>query len=218
MLNGILIATKDMNEVVSLVGYGAKAIYMGDPMSAPTNVNFIKPAILIPDYNMMSLYIDGRMKDFQNAYLRVLNSPKAHEAFATIIGALFLGNNVVMYFPPEVDDIGYSEILLRNLEDVYGVRAQTKSTRFFYDESKHQFNLRLLFLYNIINAETYVMNAEVLDDLIIDKIRKEIPPTWEMPMDVANAQFVKILEQKKEQVLQYGKVLPNMVTKIKREG
>lgn len=94
MLNGILVATKDMNEVVNMVGYGAKAIYMGDPMSAPTNVNFIKPAILIPDYTMMSLYIDGRMRDFQNTYLRVLNSPKAHEAIATIIGAMFLGKNV----------------------------------------------------------------------------------------------------------------------------
>lgn len=214
MLKGKLYATKDMNLVVNLVGYGAKALYMGDPASAPKNIDFIKPTILIPDLNLMTLYIDGQIQSFVKAYERELNRPQSHEMFATIIGALYFGSNVVMYFPPEVEDIGYSEILLRYMMNNYGIIAETKNTHFQYDINKHQFNIRLLYLYNIINVVDYILATDTLDDIIIDKIKRELPTEWGIPQNINNARFTELIENRKQQIIKYGKVLPVLMTKI----
>lgn len=214
MLKGKMYATKDMNLVISLAGYGAKAIYMGDPGSAPNNINFIKPTMLVPDYKIMSLYIDGRIAEYANAYRKYINTPAAHEMFATIIGSMYFGTSVVLYFPPEVDELGYAEILLSHIQYMYGITAETLTTKFSYDMSKHQFNVRLMYMYNILNIVDFIMSTENLDDVVINKMKSEIPVEWGIPINISNKEFSDIIETKKQQIIKYGKVLPSVVSVI----
>ena len=214
MTFGKLYATKNMNIVMDMVSCGAKAIYMGDPGSAPKHINFVKAAMLVPDYTMMSLYVDGNINEYLSLYSKSLTRPEANEMFAAIIGCLFNNYNVVMYFPMEVEDLGYPEVLLKHISANFGITAETKSSRFFYDMNFHQLNLRLMYLYNIIDATRYILETDTLDDIVINKIKSEIPPEWGISPNCDNVRFTELIENRKNQIIKYGKVNTVLVSEI----
>lgn len=217
MLKGKLFATKDVNTVFSLVGYGAKALYMGDKDSGdsiPKGIDFIYPMSLVPSYDILSHFINNDLQRYEAEYHRYLNRPLAHEAIATIIGSLYFGNNIVMLFPQDVEMLGYPSILLNELANVYGITAETKTSQFYYDISKNTFNLRLMYLYNIINAVDFILASDTLDDVVINKLRKEIPSDWCVPTDINNMEFTEVIESRKQEIIRFGKVLPSLVSKI----
>lgn len=214
MAFGKLCATKNLNMAVNMAGYGSKVIYGGDPEHLSKNNNFVRAGMIIPDFKIMSLYIEGDMQGYIDAYKRYLNTPEANELFATLIGSLFYGNNVVIYFPPEVEDLGYPEILLRHLAEKFGIMAETKSSQFMYDQNFHQSNLRLMYLYNVIDVVNYIMETEFLDDMVINKIKSELPHEWGISPNCDNERFTELLEDRKNQIIKYGKVGTVLVSEV----
>lgn len=217
IINGRILATKDINVVNMEVSNGARPLYMGDVESMP-NVpfEFIKVPLLVPDYNALSLLIDGRLRDYERSYINTLKSPASVELFASIIGILHMGGNIVMYFPEENEDLNYSNILLNHIRTLYGITVQSRTTAFFYDTRYDSFNARLLYLYNIIGPVDYVMMTEDITDVDIEKLKLELAPMWNIPVNVNNQEFVRILDEKKHEMLTYGHLLEPIMIKIKR--
>lgn len=215
LINGRIIVTKEMNIVNIEVSNGARPFYMGDVESIPNApFEFIKVPLLIPDYNALSLLIDGRTRDYERSYINTLSSPAAIELFASILGILYMGGNIVMYFPEENSDLNYSNILLNHIRNVYGITVQSRTTAFFYDTRYDGNNARLLYLYNIIGPVDYVMIAEDIMDVDIGKLRVELAPKWNIPTNVDNSEFVRILDEKKQEMIKYGRLLEPIMSRI----
>lgn len=216
ILKGKITVTKDMNVVNFEVSRGARALYMGDVECVPSGpINFIKVPLLIPDYHSLSLLIDGRVRDYERSYINSLSSPAAVELFASILGILYMGGNVVMYFPEENTDLNYSDVLLIHIQKTYGITVESRSTAYMYDTRYDNFNARLLFLYNIITPLDYIMMVDNLTDVDINKLKDSpLMVEWQMPINIDNANFVRILGEKKNQFIQYGHVLEPVMTKL----
>ena len=214
IINGKVIATSDVNLAIREANNGAKIVFLGDIESAPKIDGMFTPTLLVPSYQTLSLLIDGRLKDYEASYIRSLYSPKAVESFASIIGLLYFGNLVVMLFPSENTDLGYSNLLLTHMQKVYGITVQSKTTYFNYDQRFDPMNARILYMYNIIGPVDYVMMTKSFNDVDIDKIKNDLGYSWNLPMNVPNEKFVEVLARKKEEVIKYGKVREPIMRKV----
>lgn len=198
LVKGRLIATSDNERLVkAITAESAQAVYLGDPLSAPREINFIKAASLVPSYKELTFYVDGNKKRYEAEYNRMLTQKMAVEMFASIIGSLYAGRNVVLYFPPEVKEMNYSEMLLMHIMTTYGIVAESPQTQFSYDPSYDMVNAQLLYAYNIMTGVDYVLTVDTLDDLTIAKLRPELCEKWHIPVNVDNATFVSMVGFKK---------------------
>lgn len=214
LIKGVLIGTAEMDIVMQQLNLGSKVIYMGDAMSSPSNIEFIKAPLLVPDYNCLKYFVDGSKRDYEIQYNRMLSSPLAAESFASILSVLAKGINVVMYFPQENAEFNYSTLILKFIQNTFGITAKTKTTMPVYDLNFDQPNARLLFQYNFISAKDYVMMSEELLDVDINKIKIELSDEWKIPPTLNNEDYVKELTRVKDEILNGGKpLLPLMVKK-----
>ena len=205
IIKGRLIATSDSERLVRAITIeSAQAVYLGDPLSAPREINFIKAGSLVPSYNELTHYVDGNLKRFNDSYNKMLTQKMAVEMFASIIGSLYAGRNVVLYFPPEVQEMGYSELLLVHIMMNFGITAESKSTQFAYDERYDMVNAQLLYAYNIMTGVDYVLCVDTLDDATIVKLRPELCEKWHIPINVDNKTFVDIVGRKKDAIKTNG--------------
>lgn len=201
IVKGKLIATSDSERLVRAITVeAAQAVYLGDPLSAPQEINFIKAASLVPSYRELTFYVDGNKQRYEAEYNKMLTQKMAVEMFASIIGSLYAGRNVVLYFPPEVKEMNYSELLLVHLMINYGITAESPQTQFMYDPSYDMVNAQLLFAYNIMTGVDYVLAVDTLDDATIAKLRPELCEKWHIPITADNKTFVDMVGFKK----QYG--------------
>lgn len=209
IVKGKVIATSDVNMAINEMvnGTNTKILYLGDVSSVPDIKGIITPTLLVPSYRALSLLVDGRDRDYEKVYINDLYSPAAVESFASIIGLLYYGSNIVLLFPAENADLNYSNILLTHFQKVYGITAQSKSTYFGYDMGFDPMNARLLYLYNIISPADYVMMTCSFNDVDVNKLRSDIGEAWKIPVNVSNKEFVDILARKKDQLIKYGRIL-----------
>ena len=198
LIKGKLIATSDNERLVRAITVeSAQAVYLGDPLSAPREINFIKAASLVPSYRELTFYVDGNQKRYEAEYNRMLTQKMAVEMFASIIGSLYSGRNVVLYFPPEVKEMNYSEMLLIHIMMNYGITAESPKTQFHYDPAYDMVNAQLLYAYNIMTGVDYVLTVDTLDDVTIAKLRPELCEKWHIPINVDNKTFVDMIGFKK---------------------
>ena len=213
VINGKLIATSDVNMVVAREGT-VKVLYLGDIESKPDIRDMITPTVLVPSYQSLSALVEGRVRDYEKLYLRSLQTPQAVETFASLLGLLHFGHEVIMLFPVENADLNYSEMLLTHIQRVYGITAQSKNTYYAYDTNFDPVNARLLYMYNIIKPENYVMMTRVFNDMDINKLKIDIAPVWNIPVNVPNEEFVRILGEKKDQIIKFGRLSEPMMVKV----
>jgi len=202
IIKGKIHATSNIEVVYSFIKQGAQAIYMGDPMDTdPHGIRFCKAASLVPSYAELGMFVDGRQKDFAGAYKHTLRQKAANEMFASIIGSLYMGANIVLYFPKDVLEFGYSDILLDHFLYNFGISVETTSTAAGYDEGYDMFNAQLLYAYNIINGVDYVMIVDTLDPVTIGRLRQELCEKWHIPVNVDDMTFVKLVGDYKDKLL-----------------
>ena len=205
IVKGKLIATSDMERLVRAITVeAAQTVYLGDPLSAPNDISFIKAGSLVPTYRELSLYVDGNKRRYEEEYNRMLSQKMAVEMFASIIGSLYAGRNVVLYFPPEVKEMNYSEMLLIHIMTNFGITAESPSTHFAYDQRYDMVNAQLLYAYNIMTGVDYVLCVDTLDDATISKLRPELCEKWHIPITVDNKTFVEIVGKKKDAIRLHG--------------
>ena len=201
LLNGKLFATSDVNFVQQALMSGSRVIYLGDPISIDPALkdHVVISTPLTPDYQTLSLFVDGNIDGFTNMYISSLNSKAAIEIFAVIFVCLYKGINIVLFVPPEASGLNFIEYLLGFIQVHYGITTQTTSTMFNFDQSFSTRIAELMYLENLINCQEFLVNSETLDQVTLKKLVNELHPMVKDPTDIN--QIVKWFSNYKDQLL-----------------
>lgn len=181
--NSNLFATSDLSDAVSLVrnaeSQGRKGIiiYIGDPIEAPDSnkhgVTIANGVPFCPDYNVLSLYINGQFAEFQNAYIQTLRCEPAIRIFNAIIMSLMVGNDAILYFPAQTIDLKYPELLLEFFVVNYGITAGTKNTECTFVETFAQNIIDQLYVFDSITVDDYVKNVPQINPTFMQKLKAD---------------------------------------------
>ena len=186
MLKAQLWATSDINLVNQALYQGFKVIYLGDPISIDPMYKdkFVVSTALVPDYNTLSLLVDGNQQAFVEMYTMSLNSKPAMEMLSVIFTCLFRGTNIMFFLPPESSGLNFVEYLLLFIQYNYGITTQTKTTAFSFDPSYSGRIIELLYLNNLVDSNEFLMYSESLDELTLRKLVGELHPMVKDPTDI----------------------------------
>jgi hypothetical protein len=188
MLKGQLWATSDINLVNQALMQGFKVIYLGDPVSIDPvyKEKFVVSTSLVPDYQTMALQVDGNIDGFIQMYMASLNSKAAMEMMSVILVCLFKGVGIIFYLPPEAAGLNFVQYLLQYIEFNFGIRTQTRSTQFMFDNRPENCTkiIELLYLNNLVTAQEFLLNANGLDDMSIRKLVDELHPVVNDPTNL----------------------------------
>lgn len=211
MLKGQLWATSQMEMVNQALVNGFKVIYLGDPISIDPMYKdkFVIASSLVPDYQTMSMKIDGNEDGFIQMYVASLNSRAAVEMLTVIFAALYNGVNVMFYVPQEALGIGYEKYLLQFICNNYGIQTQTSTLPFAFDMNFAGRVIEMLYLYNLVSAQEFLINSSSLDQMSIRKLIDELHPMVQDPNDIN--QIMEWFRNYKESLISTGKPLINGV-------
>lgn len=186
ILSGQLWATSDINLVQQAIMRGFKAIYLGDPISIDPSMkeHFVTAISLIPDYQTMSLQVDGNIEGFKNMYIASLNSKAAMQMFSVIFTCLYKGTSIIFYLPSEAAGLNYVEYLLAYIQYNYGITTQTAFTQFAFNPEFSGKVAELLYLNDLITPQEFLINSESLDEISLRKLVNELHPMVEDPTDL----------------------------------
>lgn len=211
MLNGKLWASSDINLVMQATMQGFKVIYLGDPLSLSEelkqNPNFVVSTALTPDYQALSLQVDGDENGFIQMYISQLNSKAAIDMLSLILVCLYRGTHIMFYLPQESLGLNFIQYLLQFIEMNYGIMTQTQTTQFQY---KQEFNTKiaeLLYFNNLITAQEFLIHADTLDDIMLKKLITELHPMVQNPKDID--QIMAWFSNYKDQLLKAQQPLIN---------
>lgn len=209
MLRGQLWATSDINLVNQALSQGIKVIYLGDPVSIDPMYKdvFVTATSLVPDYQTMSLLIDGHENEFMQMYLASLNSKPAIEMFSIILACLYRGTNIMFFLPPEASGLNFIQYLLSYIKYNFGIETQTKSTQFSFDLQFSGKIIELLYLNNLASSQEFLINSDTIDDLSLRKLVSELHPMVNDPTDLN--EIIKWLGNYKDNLLSSNQPLIN---------
>lgn len=161
---GEFVATSDVEMLSEYLNKGnSSLVYCGDPADIPdefVQVNAINGVAFVPDYNCLQYYVNGNSAGFITAYRYYLESSASTTLMCTILKALTVGRNVILFFPKETLELGYPSILLSYILGKYGVQPRTKNSNFIFNQT---YNDTVLMLMAQCNTITY---AEMFLNLI----------------------------------------------------
>lgn len=210
LIKGQLWATSDLNLVNDALSKGFKAIYLGDSLSlqnTPYKDTFITASPFVPDYQALSMHIDGNEDGFIQMYIASLNSKPAMEMMAVVLAALYNGVNIMFYMPSDSLSLNYIQYLLQFIEMNYGIKTQTKTTTFEFNPQFASKIIELLYLNGLVQPQEFLINTENLDNLTIQKLLSDIHP---MINDLTNTdEIVRWFSHYKDELLSSGKPLIN---------
>lgn len=163
LFKGQLAATYDPNLVQYISAEpNSKIIFLGDPAGYEDQIRYyhmITASPLVPDYSVLEADINGNDAEFIARYNAYLSNEPAVMYFATIMAALMLGKNILLYFPPDIQGLKYPDALLNYIVQVYGIQTRTENIPFGYNEVYTPNNASLMYKYNVINPQTYLTLA-----------------------------------------------------------
>ena len=140
----------------------SKIIFVGDPTGYEDQIRFyrmIMASPFVPDYQCIEADINGDMNEFNTKYNLYLSSEPARMYFATIIAALIVGKNILLFFPPEVKGLRYPNALLTHILMTYGIQTRTSHIPCGYNDAYTPTNAALMYHYNVNDPQTYLRLA-----------------------------------------------------------
>lgn len=209
MLKGQLWATSDINLVNQAMMQGFKVIYLGDPISLDPmyKERFVVSTALTPDYQTLSLMIDGNMDGFVQMYIMSLNTPSAMEMFSAIFACLYRGSSVIFYLPPEASGLNFVQYLLQFIEYNFGITTQTSTTQFMFNPEFTGRIIEFLYLSNLASAQEYLVNATSMNEAAIRKLVTDLRPVVQDPTNLD--QIIGWFRNYKKQLIEANKPLVN---------
>ena len=209
MLKGQLWATSDINLVNQAMMQGFKVIYLGDPISLdPTyKERFVVSTALTPDYETLSLMVDGNIDGFVQMYILSLNTPSAMEMLSAIFACLYRGSNVIFFVPPEASGLNFAPYLLQFIEYNFGITTQTNTTQFMFNPEYAGKIIEFLYLSNLVSAQEYLIHATTMNEPAIRKLVNDLRPVVKDPTDLN--QILDWFRNYKKQLIDANKPLIN---------
>lgn len=209
MLKGQLWATSDINLINQAIMQGFKVIYLGDPISIDPvyKEKFVISSALTPDYQTLSLMIDGNMDGFVQMYMMSLNTPSAMEMFSAIFACLFRGSSVIFYLPPEASGLNFAPYLLQFIQYNFGITTQTATTQFGFNNEFIGRIIEFLYLSNLASAQEYLFHATSMNKPAIRKLVNDLRPVVDDPTNLD--QLLNWFRNYKKQLIEANKPLIN---------
>lgn len=210
-IQGELAATNDPNLVQYIAqDQNAKIIFIGDPAGYNQQVlsmHLIVAGPLAPDYTVMEADVNGNQSEFAQKYSLYLQSEPAKMYFATIIAALMLGKNILLFFPPEGAGLKYPDYLLQYILSVYGIQTRTDNVQFAYNDQYTPQNVAFLYNYNLVDPQTYLKYAGESFVNMIPKLAYDIRIPTRSPMDFKSPQMIEYINAYRVNILNTGQHL-----------
>lgn len=187
IFKGILSCTMDQNIAINCAISGWKILYLGDPSGDEELINrynLILAMPLVPDYPILMKDIDGTEGEFELAYEDMLGRELSANFFVAILTSLFMGNNIMMYFPSSVSDFKYPSVLLNYIQKEFGIVAQSPQYQFMYNDEYNQSNLILMYSFGTIDHISFLIWYNYpYDPMLIDRLINDIRPRLNNPND-----------------------------------
>lgn len=220
LLTGQLWATSDFELVNELLreNIGVKIIYLGDPESVPPQYRdiFIMGTSLTPNYETLSLLIDGDENAFIQHYTMSLNSKASIEMMTALLACLYKGTSLILFLPKDSIGMNYIQYLLKYIEYNFGIVTQTKSTKFSFNPLFTGKIAELLYLSNLMSPHEFLVNTESLNDISLRKLVTEIRPMVNNPGDMN--EIIQWFSNFKDELLKAKKPLINGVQYAGEDG
>lgn len=209
MLKGQLWASSDINLINQALAQGIKVIYLGDPISIPPNYkdHFVVATSLVPDYQTLSLHVDGNEQGFVQMYTASLNSKAAMEMLSIILVCLYRGTNIMFYLPQEASGLNFVQYLLQFIKLNFGIETQTKSTQFGFDPAFTGRIIELLYLNDLVSPQEFLIYSESLDDLSLRKLVNDLHPMVKDPKNLD--EIIQWFSNYKDAIISANKPLIN---------
>ena len=141
MFKGIIVISSDPKFCFDLSMTGNNKIISLDEddeyieLSPLNNNNVVKGTILLPPIEAGWKEIDGDEFGYTEIYMNYLSSPAVSEFIVALIGAIYSGNNIIIYCPEFDEYIEnsslYVKVLYRYLENIYGIHMGTNDMDLF---------------------------------------------------------------------------------------
>ena len=164
--NNTMYATMDpkLVEYNALNNNNCKIIFIGDTTGYDDMIRYyhiLTASPLVPDYTVMEADIEGTLLEFQTKYATYLQSSAAMQYFITMLTALHLGRQILLFFPPECKGLKYPLELLNHIANAYGITVgfPEYGISFSYDTRFDPRNATLMYMYNLIPVEEYLLFA-----------------------------------------------------------
>lgn len=162
--NNTMFATMDpkLVEYNALNNNNCKIIFVGDTTGYDDMIRYyhiLTASPLVPDYTVMEADIEGTLLEFQAKYTAYLQSSAATQYFITILAALHMGRQILLFFPPECQGLKYPLQLLNHISTMYGITVgfPEYGITFSYDIRYDPQNANLMYAYNLITVEEYLL-------------------------------------------------------------
>lgn len=211
LFKGQLAATYDPNLAQCIAAEpNSKIIFLGDVTGNEEQIRYyhmITASPLVPDYSVLESDVNGNDAEFNARYNMYLSSEPAVMYFSTIMAALMLGKNVLLYFPPDIHGLRYPSVLLNHIVQVYGIQTRTENIPFGYNEAFTPNNAALMYRYNIINPQTYLTLSGDTFVNMIPKLSFDIGIPVSDPSQFNNPQLIEYINNYRINILKTGKPL-----------
>ena len=139
---------------------GFKVIYVGElNMNLPKS--FISFGALLPPIEALNAEIDGDMASYAYIYEAYFNSNRVvYEIFASIIVALYSGQNMLIYVE-EGDNLSHLNFLLEYMQVTFGITVGTDVSPYMYNPMYDSFISMILYTYldGFITPEQLLYNT-----------------------------------------------------------
>lgn len=178
MFKGTLFITTDINMAQQLI-YTSKIVIIGESDQHTSQIlNGIGGSILLPPYAAMMAQMDGNADQFYNQYYLHLYTKEPQEFIATILRALMIGTNIVLYCSEDEFKL-CGQFLLQFLQRDFGIVVGTPNNPFYFDPSYIPAICTLLYINDLIKVDELFMlypDNVPINDIILPKLVEELHP------------------------------------------
>lgn len=204
-ITGQMFATSDINVVNAAISQGYKIIFVGDQFEAPQGYDFIYGVALTPEYKAITAMVEGDTQKFANEYINMLSLPNVEELLLLFIVALGQGQNIMFYFPQDSLQLEYPYLLLEYIQNKFGITVGAKENPFVYNPAFHMSNVRMLYLYNLITWQDFILAVDEVDPVTIMKIKTEISGIYNIPENITDEDMTAKIQEIKDQLMKSTK-------------
>lgn len=197
-LPGALYATSDMNVVNVAVHGGHRLLYIGDSFEMPKEINFVDAVAFTPNYKTMCAIIENNTQMMQQFYYENLSAGPAQELFAIILAVLRKGVNITMFFPPDSLQLQYPTLLLQYIEQVLGIQTGTDKILPAYNENYNVKNMRLMYIFKLINWKEMLLVCEEVDPLLMQRFKEDLCPIYGLDQNISDLDMMNEIEKIKK--------------------
>ena len=135
-------------------------------LSPVSNPNVIKGTILLPPIEVQWAELDGDIQQFNALYFAHMNSKNVMDFIYTLIGYMYMGGNLIVYYPDfdasGLDNTASIQFLLEYLESGFGLHLGTgPNDPFRFDPNCIPMYYIGIYNLNIIDGYSFLMNYPV---------------------------------------------------------